>query len=77
MNGMPPNKKEQRKRLMIALSFVSQVGVTLLACVLIGVLLGRFLDSLLGTAPWMLLLFSLFGVGAAIKSLFDMGKNSK
>jgi len=75
MNQMPHNKKEQRRKLMVALSFVSQVGVMMVACVLIGVLLGNFLDSLLGTAPWLLLVFSLFGVGAAIKSLFDMGKS--
>jgi ATP synthase protein I len=42
------------------------------ACVLIGVFLGRFLDNLLNTSPWLLLLFSLLGVGAALKALFDL-----
>ncbi|MGI6169444.1 MAG: AtpZ/AtpI family protein [Christensenellales bacterium] len=57
---------------MQALSFFSQIGITMAACVLIGVFLGRFLDNLLGTTPYLLLLFSLFGVGAAFKALFDL-----
>jgi F0F1-type ATP synthase assembly protein I len=32
------------------------------------------LDSLLGTAPWLLLVFSLLGAAAAFKSLIDMAK---
>jgi len=47
------------------------------ASVLIGVLLGRYLDGLLGTSPWLLLLFSFSGVGAAIKSLFNTPQNRK
>ncbi|NLK39801.1 MAG: hypothetical protein GX303_06125 [Clostridiales bacterium] len=38
---------------------------------LIGVLIGRFLDNLLGTTPWLLLVFSLCGAGAAFKAIFD------
>ncbi|NLN53511.1 MAG: hypothetical protein GX150_04315, partial [Firmicutes bacterium] len=34
------------------------------ATIFVGVLLGRFLDSLLGTSPWLLLIFSLLGAGA-------------
>ncbi len=40
---------------------------------MIGVFLGRFLDKLLGTSPWLLLLFSLLGVGATFKALLDTG----
>ena len=55
-----------------ALSIITQLGFTVAACVLVGVFLGRFLDNLLGTSPWLLLLFSLLGVGAAFKSIFDL-----
>jgi len=75
MNDMPHNKKEQRKKLLQALSFFSQIAVTMAACVLIGVGMGKLLDDLFGTGPTLLLIFSFLGVGAAIKSLFDMGKN--
>jgi ATP synthase protein I len=54
-----------------ALSVISQIGLMLAACVLVGVLLGRFLDNLLGTSPWLLIVFSLLGMAAAFKSIFD------
>ncbi|MCL2812357.1 MAG: AtpZ/AtpI family protein [Clostridia bacterium] len=75
MNDMSHNKKEQRKKLLQALSFFSQIAITMASCVLIGVILGSLLDRLFGTAPTLLLIFSFLGVGAAIKSLFDMGKS--
>lgn len=56
------------------LANVSQIGVTMGASVLIGVLLGKYLDRLLDTSPWLLLIFSLLGAGAAIKSLFNIPK---
>ena len=76
MNGMSNNNKEQRHKLLHALSFFSQVGITMAACVFIGVLLGGAFDRLLGTAPWLLLIFSLLGVGAAFKSLFDLANKT-
>ncbi|HHZ01467.1 MAG TPA: AtpZ/AtpI family protein [Tissierellia bacterium] len=45
--------------------------------VLVSVLLGRYLDSLLDTTPWLLLLFSILGIGAAIRVLFNMPKYKK
>ena len=50
---------------------ISQMGVMIAACIAVGVLLGWFLDNLFGTSPWLLLLFSLIGVGAAFKSIFE------
>ncbi|MDR0249053.1 MAG: AtpZ/AtpI family protein [Oscillospiraceae bacterium] len=63
------NKNNETLR---ALSYLSYIGVSLATCVFIGVMLGRFLDSKLGTSPWLLLLFTLLGFGAAVKSIFDM-----
>jgi ATP synthase protein I len=40
--------------------------------VLIGVLLGKYLDSLFDTKPWLTLVFSFLGAGAAIKALFSI-----
>ena len=57
-----------------ALAHMSQIGLRIAACVFIGVFLGRCLDRVLGTSPWLLLLFSLLGVGAAFKMLFDSAK---
>ena len=62
----------KNKDVVKALGLLSQVGITMAVCVLVGVFLGRFLDGLLGTTPWLLLLFSFLGVGAAFKSLFNL-----
>ena len=61
---------------MKALSFLSQIGITIIACVAVGILLGRFLDSQLGTAPWLLLVFTLLGIAAAFKSIFEIAKKN-
>ena len=71
---IPKITKKERKEMMSALSIFFQVGITMVVCVMLGVFIGRFLDSLLGTAPWLLLLFTFFGAGAAIKFLYDLSK---
>ncbi|WP_313128699.1 AtpZ/AtpI family protein [Anaerocolumna sp.] len=68
------DKDSSVSKTLRAFAYVSQIGVTMAASVLVGVLLGKFLDSLFGTKPWLLLIFSLLGVGAAIKSLFDISQ---
>ena len=65
---------KQRRELMRGLSTLSQVGFTIVACVLIGILLGRFLDNLFNTSPWLIIIFTLLGVLAAFKSIFDIAK---
>ncbi|MCL2162996.1 MAG: AtpZ/AtpI family protein [Oscillospiraceae bacterium] len=67
------NDKE-RSEVFRALTFLSQIGIMIIVCVAIGVFLGNFLDGFLGTSPWLLLIFSLLGVAAAFKSIFDMSK---
>ena len=76
MERKPGKDKKQTGSLLRALSFLSQIGITMAACVFIGVFVGRFLDKLLGTTPWLLLLFALLGTAAAFKALFDLGKGA-
>lgn len=71
------DKRPKNSETLRALAHFSQIGVTMAASVLVGVLLGKNLDSLLGTAPWLLLIFSLLGVGAAIKVVFNFPKDKK
>jgi len=56
---------------------VAQLGLTIVSFVAVGVFLGRMLDRLLDTAPWLLLVFSLLGVAAAIREIATMGKQDK
>lgn len=71
------DKKSHNHETMRALANFSQIGVTMAASVMVGVLLGKYLDGLLGTTPWLLLIFSLLGAGAAIKSLFNTTKDKQ
>ena len=68
--GQPSHRNE----LIRSLSFLSQIGVTIVACIVIGILIGRFLDNILGTSPWLLLIFIFLGIGAAFKSILDLAK---
>ena len=70
-------KRAKRSETLRALAQLSNIGITMAASVLLGVLLGKWLDSLLNTSPWMLLLFSLLGAGAAFKHLYDFSKGKK
>ena len=71
------DKRSKNYEFFRAIGHFSQIGVTMAASILIGVLLGKYLDGLFGTSPWLLLIFSLLGMGASIKVLFDMSKDKK
>ena len=47
----------------------SSVGLEMGAAVLIGILFGSWLDGRLGTTPWMLILFIVFGFAAGMKGV--------
>jgi len=71
---MPGGDKGTGNDFMRAFAMLSQIGVTIIACVGVGIFIGWLLDRLLGTAPWILLVCSLLGVAAAFKSIFDFAK---
>lgn len=73
----PDNRDKHpiNSEILRALAHFSHIGVTMAASVFVGVLLGKCLDGLLGTSPWLLLIFSLLGVGAALKILFNLFKD--
>lgn len=71
------NKKTKSYQFIRGLTYLSQMGLTMIVSVLIGVFLGKFLDKTLGTTPWLLLFFSLTGAGAAIRNIFIMSKDKK
>jgi len=66
--------KEDRKALSTAWAQMLQLGITAIACIICGILIGYWLDRWLGTTPWLLLLFSLLGCVAAIKAMIDLAK---
>lgn len=65
-------KENDNKQIMRALGLFTQLGFTMAACIAVGVFLGKFADSRLGTSPWLLLFFSLIGAVSAFKAFYDM-----
>ena len=70
-------KKNDRHQIAKAFALVTQLGLQMACCVVIGVLLGVFLDRLLGTMPIFIIIFSILGTGASIKIIFDISKDWK
>ena len=71
---MAGDDNKQPNGFIAALSLLSQIGVTIIVCIAVGIAIGFFLDKFLKTSPWLLLVFTLLGVAAAFKSIFDFAK---
>lgn len=77
MNNNNNENKSERDNPYRSLANFTQVGFTMAAAILVSVLLGNWLDDRLGTSPWLVLIFSLLGVLAAIRSLFHRPEDRK
>jgi len=49
---------------------VSIVGIQFPVAIAIGFFFGRWLDTQLGTGPWMMVVFTMFGIAAGFVNLF-------
>ena len=74
LNSKTGFTKQERGVMLRAITLMSQIAFTVIACVFIGVFLGRFLDGLLGTSPWLLIIFALLGTVSAFKAMIDIAK---
>lgn len=61
--------EEKRK-----LGAYSTVGLMFPASIAVGLAIGYFLDRWLDTAPYLLIVFTLYGVGAGFRNLLKLGK---
>jgi len=70
-------KHELKKKHSVgrALSLVTQLGLQMAVCIVLGVAIGIFLDRWLGTMPIFIIIFTIFGSGAAIKMIYDIAKD--
>ena len=53
-----------------ALGKASLLGIHLVTSTFVGLAIGYFLDKWLGTEPWLLLAFLVFGIAAGFKNMF-------
>ena len=67
------NPKKGR-HFLAAISLVSQLGVRIASCIIIGVFSGKYLDGLFNTSPWLLVIFSVFGILATFQVIFSFKK---
>jgi len=49
---------------------VSIIGIQFPVAIALGFFFGRWLDNQLGTGPWLMMVFSLFGIAAGFVNLF-------
>lgn len=52
------------------LAELTSIGLMLPSSIAVGLFMGYFLDRWLGTAPWLLLIFTVLGVVSGLLSLF-------
>jgi ATP synthase protein I len=65
---------DEEPSLLRQLARLSTIGIALVAATAIGLGIGYGLDRLLGTSPWLLLTFTVFGIVAGFLNLFrDVG----
>ena len=77
MSGDKKPHQPQPNEFAKALSYLLQIGISIIACLAVGIFLGWLLDRYLGTSPWLLMVFTFLGIGAAFKSIFDFAKKIK
>ncbi|MCL2099270.1 MAG: AtpZ/AtpI family protein [Oscillospiraceae bacterium] len=76
LKNMEKTKKE-KNGVIKAFALVTQLGVQMAFCVIVGVLTGMFLDRLAGTSPLFIIVFSILGSAASIKVIFDIANKWK
>lgn len=67
--------RENDRRNLRNMSTASAVGIVIVVSVVIGFLLGRWLDRIFGTDPWLLLVFTILGVAAGFIEMYRMVKS--
>jgi len=53
-----------------ALGLASMMGIHLVSGVIVGMVMGFYLDKYFGTKPWLMLLFLIFGIIAGYRNMF-------
>jgi ATP synthase protein I len=54
----------------------SMVGIQLVVATFVGFFIGRYLDKLFGTFPWLTIIFLVLGLVAGFRDLFRMARES-
>lgn len=53
-------------------ALITQLGLTMVGSILLGLVLGLWIDAHFGTRPWATLVFSLLGIGAGTLGVYRL-----
>lgn len=67
---------DDKRQLFRSLSFVSGLGISMVAASFIGLFIGYTLDGWWGTSPWMTLLWLGFGIAAGFRNIFILTRRA-
>lgn len=72
-------KKKKNKETLQNLALVSQIGISVITPILLGVFFGQFVDKKLGTSGVFSIIFIILGAGAGFLNIFKLasGKGKK
>ncbi len=68
------NEDKHNKQIKQTIARMSGFAVSMVFAIIVGFLLGRFLDSKLGTTPVFLILGTILGIITVFKSIYDISK---
>lgn len=68
---------EDLKKTIKTLGFFSTIGLAMALSIVLGVLIGYYIDKTFDTQPWFFFIFLGFGIVAAFRNLFILYKKAK
>jgi len=63
------NKNKKKKAFYEYLS-IGMIGLHLVSGIIVGVLIGYYLDKVFNTSPWLTIIFFFFGVAAGFNNMY-------
>ena len=68
---------EKDRRLLRTVGVLSTVGIAMVVATVIGLYVGRWLDSRFGTAPWLTAVFLFLGIAAGFRNLYQTARRAQ
>ena len=68
---------DDTKKMFRTLGFLSTTGIAMGLSIVLGFLIGYYLDKKFDTEPWFFIIFMIFGIVAAFRNLYIMYKKAK
>ena len=69
--------KKETRRIIRAMGFFSSIGISMALAIVLGALIGHWIDKTFDTAPWGFFIFIIFGITAAFRNLYIMSKRAR